>query len=579
MKKLILIILFFTNVNATSIYVNYNSGNDVSGNGTSGSPYKTFHKVYTMATTSDTIYLSGTFTWTNSDETGDIANTGYTIGKNLTIIGEGPGNTIVQAHSSANSADRKVFNISNNMTVTFKNLTIRHGKISSGYYGAAIGSTSGSSSGIFLTLENVNISTNNSGDGHAAGVYCDGTFIAQKCTFENNTGTYDHAIALELEVGTGTQKQRDIINCTFYNNTSTNANAPAVFVSSLGANFMNCTFIGNTNGFKTWDPTGTTNIRYITNCIIANSTGYDLYALQGKANNNVVLNSIIEVVLNGSTANSFTTCIQGNQVNLNVTTPTTTGENANNLITPILQLATNSVAINAGLSTGSIGTVATSGAIVTVPTTDQVYNNRTSPYDIGAFEYGGVLSLPVELKSFTANVINGIVNLNWVTITESNNFGFDVERKSGKSNWEKIGFIKGSGTSNSEKNYTYKDASIKKGKYSYRLKQIDLDGRNEYQNPVEVTIGLNPNKIVLDGNYPNPFNSETVISYQIPVKGKVLIELYDVLGKKVSEIYNGEEEAGFYEKRFNANNLSTGIYYYKLQSNGQSVIKKMVLMK
>ena len=108
----ILFVLYYaTSYSQTTIYVNSSTGNDTNGDGTSGAPYKTFHKGYMSASNGDTIDLSGTFTWTDTDETGDSVNFGYTINKNLTIQGQGPGNTIVQAHALVSSADRRVFRV------------------------------------------------------------------------------------------------------------------------------------------------------------------------------------------------------------------------------------------------------------------------------------------------------------------------------------------------------------------------------------------------------------------------------------------------------------------------------------
>ena len=121
-KIITLVFLTLFSISAFSqatIYVNSSTGNDTSGDGTTGLPYKTFHKGYTASSSGDTIDLTGTFTWTDADETGDALRIGYTISKNLTIQGQGPGNTIVQAHSSPLSADRRVFAMSNNKVVTF----------------------------------------------------------------------------------------------------------------------------------------------------------------------------------------------------------------------------------------------------------------------------------------------------------------------------------------------------------------------------------------------------------------------------------------------------------------------------
>ena len=188
--------------------------------------------------------------------------------------------------------------------------------------------------------------------------------------------------------------------------------------------------------------------------------------------------------------------------------------------------------------------------------------------------------LPVELKSFTANIRNGIVNLNWTTATETANFGFDIERKSGNGNWIKLGFVKGNGTSASEKNYTFTDATVRKGKYSYRLKQIDRDGKFQYQNEASVIIGIEPRKIVLDENFPNPFNPTTKISFMLGTTAHATLKVYDLLGKEIATLADGIfQENEIQEVNFNANNLTSGIYYYKLQSNNQTEIKKMVLMK
>lgn len=122
-----LFLVFASPAFTTTIYINYSSGNDATGNGSLGNPYKTFTKGYTIAASGDTLNLTGTFTWTNADETGDNTS-GFTINKNLTIRGQGAALTIVQAHSSENSADRRVFNIGAGYTVTIRDLTIRHGR-------------------------------------------------------------------------------------------------------------------------------------------------------------------------------------------------------------------------------------------------------------------------------------------------------------------------------------------------------------------------------------------------------------------------------------------------------------------
>lgn len=202
------------------------------------------------------------------------------------------------------------------------------------------------------------------------------------------------------------------------------------------------------------------------------------------------------------------------------------------------------------------------------------------------FDLSDTSPLPVELISFTASIINKNILLNWTTSTEQNNYGFEIERSAILSslnyeNWEKIGFVQGSGNSNSPKEYSFTDNTLtKSGKYAYRLKQIDTDGTFEYFKEVEVDFVM-LDKFSLEQNFPNPFNPTTVISYQIPVNSNVSLKLYDVLGNEVATLVNEYKEAGRYKVELNVGeiSLSSGIYFYKLQAGEFSQIKKMILAK
>ena len=165
------------------------------------------------------------------------------------------------------------------------------------------------------------------------------------------------------------------------------------------------------------------------------------------------------------------------------------------------------------------------------------------------------------------------------TATEKNNYGFEIERKSLNTNFRRIDFIKGKGTTTEMNDYTYTDKSLTPGLYMYRLKQIDQNGEYKYYNlSGEINIG-HPAEYSLSHNYPNPFNPKTTIRYSIKDAGLVKIEIFDILGRKISTLINEEKPAGNYEVNFNANNLSSGIYFYKLTSGSFTQIKKMQLLK
>jgi hypothetical protein len=187
-------------------------------------------------------------------------------------------------------------------------------------------------------------------------------------------------------------------------------------------------------------------------------------------------------------------------------------------------------------------------------------------------------TVPVELTSFSGSVSNKNVNLNWTTATEVNNSGFEVERKSANTTWQKLGFVSGNGTTTEKQSYSYTDRNLTEGNYSYRLKQVDFNGEFEYSNAIEVLVTA-PNKFELSQNYPNPFNPITAISFTLPQAGNVKLSVYNLLGQEVQTLVNGFMESGLHSVNFEAKNLNSGIYLYKLEANGISSVRKMTLIK
>jgi hypothetical protein len=188
--------------------------------------------------------------------------------------------------------------------------------------------------------------------------------------------------------------------------------------------------------------------------------------------------------------------------------------------------------------------------------------------------------IPVELISFTANIFENSVTISWTTATETNNMGFELERKLDES-WEKLVFIEGRGSSTEESNYQYND-DFKYQSFKgviYRLKQIDFSGIYEYSDFIEIDVDFTPKEFVLYQNYPNPFNPTTIIKYQVPELSYVTIKVYDVLGNEVTILVNKRMEAGRYEVTLDASSLASGVYIYRMQVNSYLESKMMVLLK
>ncbi|HRN25776.1 MAG TPA: T9SS type A sorting domain-containing protein [Ignavibacteriaceae bacterium] len=196
-----------------------------------------------------------------------------------------------------------------------------------------------------------------------------------------------------------------------------------------------------------------------------------------------------------------------------------------------------------------------------------------------SFSVNGTCTIvPVELTSFSANVNDGIVVLNWSTATELNNSGFEVERKSQNTDWMRIGFVSGSGSTTEIRKYSYSDNSVTSGSYSYRLKQVDFDGTFEYSQ--EVNVDVTPSMdYALQQNYPNPFNPATKIRFTVPEASIVNLTVYNAIGEAVKEIVNNYYEVGSHEVIFNASNLASGIYFVRMESGSFVSTRKITLMK
>ncbi|HEX9739514.1 MAG TPA: T9SS type A sorting domain-containing protein, partial [Ignavibacteriaceae bacterium] len=179
------------------------------------------------------------------------------------------------------------------------------------------------------------------------------------------------------------------------------------------------------------------------------------------------------------------------------------------------------------------------------------------------------------------------VELKWETITEVNNYGFEIQRSEDKTDWDIIGFVNGNGNSNIPHYYQLTDKdnlpdgkpALPAGRYYYRLKQIDTDGSFEYSPVLEIEINNIIEEYTLSQNYPNPFNPSTKIEFKLPVESKITLTIFNVIGEKVTDLINGKLfSSGVHEILFDASHLASGIYFYSFQTSRFSKTKKMILL-
>jgi hypothetical protein len=186
-------------------------------------------------------------------------------------------------------------------------------------------------------------------------------------------------------------------------------------------------------------------------------------------------------------------------------------------------------------------------------------------------------SIPVELISFIATSDNNLITLSWQTATETNNQGFIVELYE-KGLWQNQGFVPGSGTTTYKQEYIFTDKVTQPGEYQYRLQQIDYNGSTKVIGSVQIMIA-GATQVELFGNFPNPFNSTTLISFYLPSTTPVQIDIINILGNKVASILDEVLPAGYHEVLFQADKLSSGVYFYFWQSPTNKFLRKMILTK
>lgn len=197
--------------------------------------------------------------------------------------------------------------------------------------------------------------------------------------------------------------------------------------------------------------------------------------------------------------------------------------------------------------------------------------------------------LPVQLTRFRVSALSGgRISLAWTTASEINNYGFEVQRAPHGSEQFAVlpdGFVPGHGTTIVNHEYSFIDGSAGNDPWTYRLRQIDLDGSSHFSEPVDVGTATSardtelPLRVQLFQNYPNPFNPSTTIRYCLPQKAQVVLRVFNALGQQVASLQNGEQQAGYHVVKFDAAGMPSGVYLYRMEAGSDVVTQKLLLLR
>lgn len=193
--------------------------------------------------------------------------------------------------------------------------------------------------------------------------------------------------------------------------------------------------------------------------------------------------------------------------------------------------------------------------------------------------------VPVTLLSFTANRDHTAVHLTWITLAETNNFGFEVQRLTdADSRWKSIGFVAGSGTGSFRRTYRYRDqldrTLLDADRLLYRLRQIDNDGSSEYSPIVEATIGGSQGALSLHTAWPNPASRKITVRYSLPDAVSARLTVYSIVGQEMAS-FEGDELSGGGEHILSMNTASfpPGGYLVELTADNARLVRQFVVKR
>ena len=191
----------------------------------------------------------------------------------------------------------------------------------------------------------------------------------------------------------------------------------------------------------------------------------------------------------------------------------------------------------------------------------------------------------MELVSFEAKRTGDAVALQWTTATEQGNSGFEVHHRvedgsaPGEAKWEAIAFVEGAGTTQEAQTYHHRIAELDPGRHTFRLKQIDYDGKASFSSEVEVVIEL-PSAHAVSALHPNPFSSQTSFTLAVRETQAVRVDVFDLLGRRVATLYDDVLPAEHVERfHLDGSAWPSGMYLIQVMGERFAETRRITLVK
>ena len=207
------------------------------------------------------------------------------------------------------------------------------------------------------------------------------------------------------------------------------------------------------------------------------------------------------------------------------------------------------------------------------------YSNSEDWTEVPGMQATGLQVLPVELTSFDARRDGENAILNWTTASETNNAGFAVQHAVGSESFEQIGWVDGAGTTTEAQTYRFTAEDLSAGTHRFRLKQEDLDGTSSFSDVLEVQVRPE-GPIAIEQVAPNPVRQTGTLQFTLRETGPVSVGLYDVLGRRVRTLHDGQVSGGQPQQvSVDASSLSSGVYFVRVKGDGFNKTQRITVTR